>query len=415
MAETILEVQEYTIHDGELVKIYKENSAENTLMNDGTSVQYTIDNLKTGGDGGVPSGGTTGQVLAKKSDDDYDVEWIDDSGGHSGEIRKDDLSPELQDAISKAELLESDGTAPNSKLLDGKTADEIGSGGGNNSILTQIVQMIYNGENLATRHASEISAFPHNGRVSSWIQSRIKAGNYEGIYVNDYIPILMDGQEVRMSVAGIDPYRRFGDSEIEHHIDFISRNCIMFEHAWNTYAEFNNGTSENPSPWICSDFKKWLNSEKGNVATGLNTHVAVDYTTTGIFTKLPIDWQAVITPKYAQVPYRYTSGVLVNNDNMYGWENIGRMWIPFEVEVIGRSSFASFNGYSSSGMLQYKVFENESMRIKRNRESGERIDYWLASAAGNSTTSAVCVRPGGFPAIQTVRSAYWPVIGFRVG
>lgn len=26
---------------------------------------------------GVPSGGTAGQVLAKKSDDDYDTEWID--------------------------------------------------------------------------------------------------------------------------------------------------------------------------------------------------------------------------------------------------------------------------------------------------------------------------------------------------
>lgn len=33
---------------------------------------------KDGKDGvGVPSGGTAGQVLAKKSDDDYDTEWID--------------------------------------------------------------------------------------------------------------------------------------------------------------------------------------------------------------------------------------------------------------------------------------------------------------------------------------------------
>lgn len=33
---------------------------------------------KDGKDGvGVPSGGAAGQVLAKKSDDDYDTEWID--------------------------------------------------------------------------------------------------------------------------------------------------------------------------------------------------------------------------------------------------------------------------------------------------------------------------------------------------
>lgn len=31
----------------------------------------------------VPAGGTTGQVLAKASDDDYDLEWTDQSGGGS--------------------------------------------------------------------------------------------------------------------------------------------------------------------------------------------------------------------------------------------------------------------------------------------------------------------------------------------
>ena len=30
---------------------------------------------------GVPDGGTTGQVLAKRSDDDQDTEWVDASGG----------------------------------------------------------------------------------------------------------------------------------------------------------------------------------------------------------------------------------------------------------------------------------------------------------------------------------------------
>ena len=33
---------------------------------------------------GVPSGGTTGQVLKKKSNNDYDTEWVDESGGGSG-------------------------------------------------------------------------------------------------------------------------------------------------------------------------------------------------------------------------------------------------------------------------------------------------------------------------------------------
>ena len=33
---------------------------------------------------GVPSGGTTGQVLKKKSNNDYDTEWVNESGGGSG-------------------------------------------------------------------------------------------------------------------------------------------------------------------------------------------------------------------------------------------------------------------------------------------------------------------------------------------
>jgi hypothetical protein len=35
----------------------------------------------------LPQGGTTGQVLAKSSDEDYEVEWITPSGG--GEITVD--------------------------------------------------------------------------------------------------------------------------------------------------------------------------------------------------------------------------------------------------------------------------------------------------------------------------------------
>ena len=42
----------------------------------------------TGADGapgvGVPAGGTTGQILAKVSDTDYDTEWVDQTGGGSG-------------------------------------------------------------------------------------------------------------------------------------------------------------------------------------------------------------------------------------------------------------------------------------------------------------------------------------------
>lgn len=43
-----------------------------------------IDSLYIGGGGGIIPGGDTGQVLAKASDDDGDVEWVDPQSGPQG-------------------------------------------------------------------------------------------------------------------------------------------------------------------------------------------------------------------------------------------------------------------------------------------------------------------------------------------
>ena len=50
-----------------------------------TNVQEAIDEISQGG-GGLPSGGTTGQVLAKKTDADFDLEWVDQQGGSTSKV-----------------------------------------------------------------------------------------------------------------------------------------------------------------------------------------------------------------------------------------------------------------------------------------------------------------------------------------
>lgn len=45
---------------------------------------------------GIPSGGSSTQVLAKASDNDYDVEWVDQSGGGGGTSDYDDLTDKPQ-------------------------------------------------------------------------------------------------------------------------------------------------------------------------------------------------------------------------------------------------------------------------------------------------------------------------------
>ena len=49
-----------------------------------TNVQEAIDEISQGG--GLPSGGTTGQVLAKKTDADFDLEWVDQQGGSTSKV-----------------------------------------------------------------------------------------------------------------------------------------------------------------------------------------------------------------------------------------------------------------------------------------------------------------------------------------
>ena len=59
-----------------------------TYTNGSTST-FTVTNGSNGTNGvGVPAGGTTGQVLKKKSNTDYDTEWSDESGGGGGSSSK---------------------------------------------------------------------------------------------------------------------------------------------------------------------------------------------------------------------------------------------------------------------------------------------------------------------------------------
>ena len=66
---------------GAATEDYVDNAVENIELTPGPKGEPGQD----GAPGvGVPAGGTTGQVLAKKSGTDYDTEWVDQTGGGSG-------------------------------------------------------------------------------------------------------------------------------------------------------------------------------------------------------------------------------------------------------------------------------------------------------------------------------------------
>lgn len=76
-------------------------------LTDGTTYDFTVTNGSGGS--GVPEGGTTGQVLAKKSDADGDVEWINQSGGS-------DVSSEIESLSAAASELASENTVQTSEI-----------------------------------------------------------------------------------------------------------------------------------------------------------------------------------------------------------------------------------------------------------------------------------------------------------
>ena len=92
----------------------------------------------------MPEGGTTGQVLAKKSDADGDVEWINQSGGS-------DVSSEIESLSAAASELASENAVQTSEI--GSLASELDS-----MSVSDISSELESLSNQASEHTSEIAS-----------------------------------------------------------------------------------------------------------------------------------------------------------------------------------------------------------------------------------------------------------------
>ena len=302
----------------------------------------------------------------------------------------------------------------------------------------------YPGEDLTVVFAGELEGYTDPG---AWIRARIRANNFDGIHVNDYIPFTTtNGLKFKARVAGIDPYYEYGDSAVGHHIDFV---C---EELWPTLkpinpVNYNNGlipteniTSDGTAtqyvltkpmygvakvtlsgtdltgwtydkdtytltfstapaagtmvvtgtgseyPWLSCDAYLYANSLAGHVpnGTGLNPAIKrVDYTNDGIFHYLP-DWlKSVIIDKRVLLGKRYSTSGVLSNENGWGWVNLGKLWFPAEMEVYGCPVWGS-KDYGVSGFIQYPLFMGNMRRVKK--RNGSRGDWWLLSPYAGATS-----------------------------
>ena len=203
---------------------------------------------------------------------------------------------------------------------------------------------------------------------------------------------------LQMQIAGINRELGFADPEITaFHIDFISKGLWPERHAWNKVA-YNNGLPQEGCPWLCSDVYAWLNSKKMDVpnATTVNpATVVVDYTTTGVFDKLPSSLQNAIVERYDFAPMRYSNDGLLTDDIWRGWQSIGKLWLPNEVEVYGYHAFSSKTGYDDGVGSQFPIFTDSKTRIKK--INGTRYTWLLRDVQAGDASSACCVHMTGFP------------------
>lgn len=260
-----------------------------------------------------------------------------------------------------------------------------------------------NGLFIGDLYHTYLGAVPYGKELTeSWasLSACIKAGNMVGIRIGDYKTITLDGGEkVVMEVAGIDQYYRCGDQEIGHHVDFISRDCLAGAKVFND-TNTNNGTAVEPNPWRASNLFKTLNEE--------------------VWSKLPTDLKSYIIEKRALLENRYSATGAVDSDTGWAWNNMGKLWLPTEVEVFGNTFWSDDDaGWTGGGgcNLQYPIFYGGAKHIiKGAGNGGGRCHWWEASARRQSSTNVCYVTGNGVTGsyAATGGSVYVPLC-FRIG
>lgn len=325
-------------------------------------------------------------------------------------------------------LLRADVLAAKNNITDlGGRVDEIkqeleeGDLTGIDDISRAILNRIYVGVDLTVKFADEVAAPPHNGNKWAWIQARIRAGNYEGFLVGDFIPFTIGAHTILAEIAGINTYTRYGDAEVPNHIDFISRDCFPDTRQFNR-ANYNNGTTVSSSPWLASDLFAWLNGLQQQVPNGTAANpplVTADYRTTGLFPQLPAALRAVIVQKRLLLPTRFTAGALLLDDINWWWVNAGLLWIPSEVEVYGTNiggggAQPPQHGRATGGFVQYPIFAQNMKRVKGAGNGGARAHWWLLSAGGGASSTFAFVSGDGTASNTSASPAIRVPVCFRI-
>lgn len=262
------------------------------------------------------------------------------------------------------------------------------------------VDGVYAGNNLASVFSID-PAKPND--IFNVLYKATDNGEYNNIHVGDYFPIkLTNNNTINMIVMGIDTYYNTGEEPIPHHIDLISKEQLAGR-SFNVGA-YNAGNNSSNYPWSLMSLKAYLNSEVADVAYSASETRHVDYRADGFSNLLPDIAKLTTIPKYV---YSGNRGTNITNDNSYTWHNLGKVWIPSEVEVFG-SCILGTPIYNSLGQVQYPLFKAFTNRCAE-------YSWWTYTPRASGTNMIVSVANDGHLTSNTATSLLHPRICLRIG
>lgn len=238
----------------------------------------------------------------------------------------------------------------------------------------------FSGRSLASEFAEEISG---KGNVWTWLQGRVKAGNFAGLRIGDYVDVQVaqganvNSQTIRYQIGAIDPYYQCGDSAKGHHIAMVPRTTVSVrgDKAVNTsYLPWrstndNNGTADVKNPYLCSLLHEWEIED--------------------FLPALPAELQAVLMTQRVLLEERYSASGKLTEPSSWSWQDLGKIWSLSEVEVYGQNVWSK-PGYGTGFDCQFPIFKQTKDRIM-----GSRITWWLRSVSGSSSSDVCYVNNNG--------------------
>ena len=237
----------------------------------------------------------------------------------------------------------------------------------------------YAGRSLASVFANEIG----DADIYTWLRNRARNGNFAGLRIGDYIdvPIVeganVNAQTVRYRIGAIDHYYQCGDTAKGHHIVMVPKAPVTVkgDKASNTsYLQWretndNNGTAEEKHPYLCSKLHDWEIND--------------------FLPALPSTLQSAILSQRVLLEERYSSTGKLTEASGWSWADLGKIWSPSEMEVYGCPVWGS-TGYSVGFDSQFPIFTDTASRI-----AGGRVNWWLRSVRGGSSSNACNVNSNG--------------------